>query len=168
MIDRAWLGLRSALLRRRLEREMQEEMQQHLERSTERLMARGLSPRAARRAAEREFGNVAWLQDQARDARGTAWLDAVIGDVRFALRHFRRRPVTFALRGLRGGVGTRQARGGSGPGDHAVGRVNGVLPGSLQSPAGAGANPVDAAAGVSARGRSCAGVVMNEKRSSFV
>jgi predicted permease len=90
---RGWLmQARSVLLRRRLEREMQEEMAEHLERATARLVARGMSPAAARRAAEREFGNVPLLQDQARDARGTAWLDALLGDLRYALRQYARRP----------------------------------------------------------------------------
>jgi predicted permease len=93
MVKRAWLWLRSNLLRRRLEREMREEMAEHLARSTQRLMARGLPYAAARRQAEREFGNVTYLQEDARYARGTIWLDALLADVRFALRHFARRPV---------------------------------------------------------------------------
>lgn len=92
MLNRARLLIRSILLRRRLEREMQEEMADHLDRSTTRLMARGLSAEEARRQAVREFGNVAYLQEEARFARGTRWLDALAGDVRFALRHFARRP----------------------------------------------------------------------------
>jgi predicted permease len=94
LVDRARAWLRAVVLRRRLEREMQEEMAEHLERATARFAARGLSPAEARRAAEREFGNVAWLQEQARDARGTAWLDALVGDLRFALRQYARRPAT--------------------------------------------------------------------------
>jgi predicted permease len=92
MFNRVRLWLRSALLRRRLEREMQEEMSGHLERSTARLVARGLSADEARRAALREFGNVAWLQEKARDARGTVWLDALVADCRFAAAHFARKP----------------------------------------------------------------------------
>jgi predicted permease len=94
MITGLMRGIRSALLRRRHEREMQEEMREHLERSTARYMVRGMSAREARRAAEREFGNVAWLQEQARDARSTAWLDALVGDLRYALRQYARRPAT--------------------------------------------------------------------------
>jgi predicted permease len=92
MLNRARLLIRSIVLRRRLEREMQEEMASHLDRSTERLMARGLSAQEARRQAIREFGNVTYLQEEARFARGTRWLDALAGDLRFALRHFARRP----------------------------------------------------------------------------
>ena len=90
MITRLRLWLRSVLLRRRLEREMQEEMAGHLERSIERLIARGLAPEAARREAIREFGNVGYLQEEARNARGTSGLDALQRDLRFASRHFTR------------------------------------------------------------------------------
>ena len=73
---------------------MQTEMSEHLERSTARLVARGLSPEDARHAALREFGNVAYLQEEARDARGAGWVDALAADSRFALRHFARKPGT--------------------------------------------------------------------------
>jgi predicted permease len=92
MLNRLRLWIRSNVLRRRLEREMRQEMADHLDRSTARLMARGLSEDAARREAVREFGNVAYLQTEARHARGTIWLDALAADCRFALRHFSRRP----------------------------------------------------------------------------
>src|SRR5687768_4257031 len=91
-VKRLWLLVRSALLRRRHEREMQHEMAEHIERSTARLMSRGLPEEQARREAMLEFGNVPYLQDEARDARGTAWLDALVGDGQFALRQFARRP----------------------------------------------------------------------------
>ena len=75
------------------------EMRDHLERATERLVQRGMSPEDARLQARREFGNVATLQEDARDARGARWIEALAGDVRFALRHFARR----RLASLRGG-----------------------------------------------------------------
>ena len=92
MLNRVRLWIRSVVLRRSLERDMQHEMAEHLAQSTERLVARGLTPEEARRQAVREFGNVTYLQEQARDARGTGWLDALLGDSRFALRHFARTP----------------------------------------------------------------------------
>ena len=82
---------RSVFRRRRTEREMQDEMALHLERATTRLMARGISADEARRQARREFGNVALLQEEARDGRGGSWIDALRADCRFALRHFSRR-----------------------------------------------------------------------------
>lgn len=94
MLNRLCLWIRSVALRRRLEREMQDEMAEHLERATARLMARGLSEKEARREAVREFGNVTYLQEEARYARGWGLVDALEGDARFALRQYRRRPGT--------------------------------------------------------------------------
>lgn len=94
VLKQVLLWIRSNLLRRRIEREMREEMSAHLDRATERLLARGMSPGEARRQAEREFGNMPYLREEARYARGTLWLDALTADVRFAFRHFGRRPVT--------------------------------------------------------------------------
>ena len=92
MLNRARLWVRSALLRRRFEREMQAEMAGHIERATERFRLRGLRADEARAQALREFGNVPYLQEQARDARGAQWLDALFADARFAFRQFARRP----------------------------------------------------------------------------
>ncbi len=69
---------------------MQSEMHQHLDRATERFMARGMSRDEARLAARKEFGNVSVIQEDARDARGARWMDALAGDMRFAFRYFAR------------------------------------------------------------------------------
>jgi predicted permease len=81
-------------LRGRLDREMQEEMELHLTRSTQRLTSRGLSAEEARRTARREFGNVDYLQEQSRDARGARWVESTIADLRFGIRHFGRTPLS--------------------------------------------------------------------------
>ena len=93
VLTRALLRLRSLFLRRRLEAEMQREMAQHLDQATNRLIGRGLSHNEARNAAIREFGNVTYLKEEGRQARGTRWLDALAADSRYAVRHFRRNPV---------------------------------------------------------------------------
>src|SRR5687767_12230237 len=81
-------------MRKRLEAEMQDEMASHLDKAIARYMARGMSRDEARIEALREFGNVTHLQEQSRDARGWQWLDALRGDLRFAMRHFGKRPIT--------------------------------------------------------------------------
>src|SRR5687768_4567360 len=93
MLDRLRMWLRAVLHRRRLEREMGEEMDAHVRRSTERLMARGMTADDARRAALREFGNVGYLQEQSRDARGARWIESISADLRFGMRHFARTPL---------------------------------------------------------------------------
>ena len=80
--------IRATLRRGALDREMRDEMALHLDQSTERLVAE------ARDAARREFGNVALLQEHGRDARGARWLETLAADVRFAIRHFARTPLT--------------------------------------------------------------------------
>src|SRR5690348_6229495 len=87
---RVWT--RSIVRRRAVEREMQEEMRQHLERAAERLVARGLSRADAQAQARREFGNVAYLEEEARDARGVRWAEDALQDTRYALRGLRRNP----------------------------------------------------------------------------
>ena len=96
MIDRLRYRLRAFFRRGLLEHEMQDEMRRHLERRTEVLVERGMTPDDARLAARKEFGNIGVLQEEARDARGTQWLDSLLGDIRFALRHFRRRRLATA------------------------------------------------------------------------
>ena len=86
--------LRSIFRRRTIENEMRGEMQTHLDRATERLMSRGMTETEARYAAQREFGNLASLQEEARDIRGARWIETLSSDVRYALRHFARTPLT--------------------------------------------------------------------------
>ncbi|MGH7679661.1 MAG: ABC transporter permease [Gemmatimonadaceae bacterium] len=90
------LRMRSVLGRSQVEDDMQEEMRAHLARATARLIARGLSPEDARLAARREFGNATMIEDDAREARGARWVEALRADVRFAFRHFRRHKRTTA------------------------------------------------------------------------
>jgi predicted permease len=86
--------LRAVFRRNALDREMRDEMSLHIQQATERLMARGLSETEARHAARREFGNVAALQEEGRDARGARWIESLSADVSFAFRHFSRTPIT--------------------------------------------------------------------------
>jgi predicted permease len=85
--------VRSLVNRRAVDREMRHEMDAHLAQAAERYAARGMSPREAREAARREFGNVAVLQEEGRDARSGQWLESVIADVRYAVRQIARRPL---------------------------------------------------------------------------
>src|SRR5687768_15782129 len=97
LFRRALLRLRAVFGRRALESDMQAEMREHLDRAIERLTARGMSRDEARLAARREFGNVAALQEEARDARGMRWIDDLRGDLHFAFRYFGRNKLTVAI-----------------------------------------------------------------------
>ena len=85
--------LLSLLFRTRREADLREELQFHLERETERLEAAGMRPDAARLRALRTFGAVEPTKEACRDARGTALLDSVVRDVRYACRSYLRAPL---------------------------------------------------------------------------
>ena len=96
-ISWAMRRLRAVVARRALERDMQHEMREHLAQATERFVTRGMSLADARRAAGREFGNVAVLQEEARDVRGGRWAHDMAADLRFAVRYFARHKATTAI-----------------------------------------------------------------------
>jgi len=82
--------LRALLWRADLERDLDDELRFHVEHETEKYMRAGLSPDDARRRARLVFGGIEYAKEESRDARGTAWLDALIQDVRYAARSLRR------------------------------------------------------------------------------
>jgi len=84
--------LRSLSLKKKLDAEMREEMRLHIELQTERNLKAGMSPEEARYAALRQFGNVASLQERAREQRGWVWLEAWMRDVRFGARSLLKSP----------------------------------------------------------------------------
>jgi hypothetical protein len=77
--------------------EMAEEMRLHLERQAERNQAAGMNPEEARAAAQREFGNVASIQQQVREGRWSFWLEQALQDVRLTARSMRKQPGYFAI-----------------------------------------------------------------------
>src|SRR5690348_9301624 len=82
--------LRALFLRKQLDRELDEEIRSHFEFATEDYVRRGLPPAEARRRARMKFGATEASKDAHRDARGIASLDALLYDLRFALRALQR------------------------------------------------------------------------------
>ncbi len=82
--------LRSFFLRQRLDDEMRAEMAQHLELQAARNEATGMDATEAHHAAQRQFGNVASLQERARERRAGAGFEFLVRDAVFALRSLRR------------------------------------------------------------------------------
>ena len=85
--------LRSLLFRDRRESDLREELQFHLERESQAHAANGVSPAEARTRAMARFGSVTVAADECRDARGTALLENVVRDIRYACRSFLRSPL---------------------------------------------------------------------------
>jgi hypothetical protein len=87
--------------RQRFEAELDDELRFHLECRAADLERAGLPPEQARRQARIELGAVEAHKEEVRRARGVRVLDELAGDLRFALRGWRRH------RGLALAVGAR-------------------------------------------------------------
>lgn len=83
----SWLG--RLFRRERLERELDRELRFHVETRAAELRATGVPASEAHRRALAEFGGIEPIKEQARDARGTRWLEDAAQDVRYALRLLR-------------------------------------------------------------------------------
>jgi len=82
--------LRSLFQKESLDAEMAEEMRLHLELRSALNEKAGMSPEEAHYAAQREFGNVASIQEQAREVRRWRWVDDFLQDVRHGVRLLRK------------------------------------------------------------------------------
>jgi predicted permease len=84
--------MRRLLGRARLERELDAELRYHVDEEAARLVRDGLPAPDARRRALAAFGGLEPIKEQARDARGTRWVEDLLRDLRYALRMMRRQP----------------------------------------------------------------------------
>jgi putative ABC transport system permease protein len=80
----------AALSLRRRDAQLDVEIRDHLESLTDDYMQRGLGTAEARMAARREFGGIDQMKEAYRDQQGLPWLDALVQDIRYGVRTFRR------------------------------------------------------------------------------
>ena len=80
----------SLFRRRKLDAEMTEEMRLHVELQTDKNLRDGIDPDEASYLALRQFGNVASVQEQAREHHGWLWLEQILRDISYAGRMLRR------------------------------------------------------------------------------
>ena len=85
-----WRTLRAWIRRSSFEEEMGEEMRFHLQQRAADLERRGLTPAEAARQSRLEFGSIEKQKDLARAGIGLRALDELTGDLRGAVRTFRR------------------------------------------------------------------------------
>src|SRR5687767_7387453 len=90
---RAWLhrALGLAGIRRR-ERELAHELESHLQLHIDDNIRAGMSPGEARRAALVAFGPLEAIKEEYRDRATIPAIEALLVDLRYALRMLRRRP----------------------------------------------------------------------------
>ena len=89
--------IRNVLRGGALERDIQREMFFHIREHADELSAQGMSEDDALREARIRFGNQTYHGERARDVDVVPWLDSAVGDVRHALRAFRRSPTFSAV-----------------------------------------------------------------------
>jgi predicted permease len=80
------IRMQSLLAREARNSAVEEELKFHLEQTVAQNLARGMSPEAAQAAAQESFGSMAGTIEDCHDARGTAWLEDLVLDVRYGLR----------------------------------------------------------------------------------
>jgi predicted permease len=88
------LRVRALFARQRVERELHDELSFHIERETKRLIEAGVPAADAKYQAQAKFGSSTVAADQCRDERGTAIVDNSISDILYALRTFKRAPLS--------------------------------------------------------------------------
>jgi predicted permease len=84
--------MRALFRRGTMERELDDELRFHLERQADELERGGLPRDEALRKARLAFGGLESTKEAARDARGTALVESLLQDLRYALRVLRKQP----------------------------------------------------------------------------
>jgi predicted permease len=84
--------LRLAFSRQRLAEETRVELQTHFELLVERYRRSGMAPAEAHVAAQRQLGNTLLVREEVYDMNSIGWVEAVMQDLRIALRMIRRNP----------------------------------------------------------------------------
>ena len=74
--------------------DLRAEMEAHLAMETEENVRRGMRPDEARRRALLASGGLAQAAESVREQRGLPWVEGLVADVRYAVRHFRRTPLS--------------------------------------------------------------------------
>jgi predicted permease len=74
------------------DREMDDEMRFHVDMEAAELERMGIAPEEARRRALAGFGGIRRFKEEGHEARGGAWLEDLLRDLRYGLRSLRRSP----------------------------------------------------------------------------
>src|SRR5258707_4788283 len=84
--------LRSLFRRSAVENELDDELRFHIEQQVEKHVRAGLTREEAARQTRLQFGGLGQGEEDCRESRGVAFLEAAAQDVRYALRPLIRTP----------------------------------------------------------------------------
>src|SRR5690349_10568609 len=87
-----WRRLQALWRSERIHSEINEELAFHIEQRTADNVRAGMSPEEARREAERRFGWMSRIKEEAYDVRGGGWMESLLRDTAYGLRMLRKSP----------------------------------------------------------------------------
>lgn len=107
-----WFGrLRAVWSPQHVHDDIAEEMALHIELRTEENIRRGMPPDQARQEARRRFGHLTQIREQGYEQRGGGWVESILHDLAYGLRHLYRAPgfTLAAVLSLALGIGANTA-----------------------------------------------------------
>ncbi|HLJ79459.1 MAG TPA: ABC transporter permease, partial [Acidobacteriaceae bacterium] len=97
MLSDLYIRLRSIFRRAKVEEELDEELRFHQEQQAEKYMRAGLSREEALRRVRLDFGGLAQVKEDCRDARGISLLESFAQDLRYGVRMLAKSPAFGAI-----------------------------------------------------------------------